>query len=79
MNSDRLRHALIEGKTGTALLNRPDVSAFEAPLIEGQKPPTDTPAPPTNPSPEPLKPAAPPKTQEAPAGETKPAPEPSPK
>ena len=79
MNSDRLRHALIEGKTGTALLNRPDVSAFEAPLKEGQKPPTDTPAPPTNPSPEPLKPAAPPKTQEAPAGETKPAPEPSPK
>ncbi len=105
MNSDRLRHGTADGKTGTFLLNRPDTSAFEAALIEGQKPANPTPAnapalpdatpadaaspavtPPAAavvpPAPIPLDPAKlpePPKAQEAPAGETKPAPEPAPK
>lgn len=44
-NADLLRHATCDGKAGTFLLNQPDVSAFEAPLVEGQK--TATPPPPS--------------------------------
>ena len=70
LNADRLRHALIEGKTGTALLNQPDTSAFEALLIESQKPATavSPPTPPPAVAPEPAK------TQETPASESNPAP-----
>ena len=70
LNADRLRHALIEGKSGTALLNQPDTSAFEAPLIESQKPAATVPptTPPPAVAPEPAK------TQEAPASESNPAP-----
>ncbi len=70
LNADRLRHALIEGKNGTALLNQPDTSAFEAPLIESQKPAAAVPptTPPPAVAPEPAK------TQEAPTSESNPAP-----
>lgn len=37
-NRDLLRHGTAEGKTGTFLLSKPDVSAFEAVIIESQKP-----------------------------------------
>jgi hypothetical protein len=93
-NADLLRHATCEGTTGTFLLNQPDVSAFEAPLVEGQK--TATPPPASgNPENTPQAPSAPastapipapaaqpappaPKTQEAPVSESKPAPESAP-
>ncbi|MEK0448668.1 MAG: hypothetical protein RL088_936 [Verrucomicrobiota bacterium] len=86
-NADLLRHATCQGKTGTFLLNQPDVSAFEAVLIEGQKPatpPTPENAPVTpsvpaqnmpTPAPAAQPVAAPPKVQEAPTSEFKPAPE----
>ena len=70
LNADRLRHALTEGKSGTALLNQPDTSAFEAPLIESPKPAATVP--PTTPPP--VVAPEPAKTQEAPASESNPAP-----
>ena len=70
-NPDLLRHGTADGKTGTFLLSKPDVSAFEAVIIEGQKPivPTEK-----KPAVAPVPPAATPQAQEAPAGESAPAP-----
>lgn len=84
-NSDLLRHAIADGKTGTFLLSKPDVSAFEAPLIEGEKAaekPNENAT--AVPSIKPIEPITPPvvvpaKVQEAPASEAKPAPESAPK
>ncbi len=86
-NSDLLRHATCEGKTGTFLLNQPDVSAFDAVLIEGQKAAEPSPAPgasgntppPASGLPLPLAPPAEsasplPKAKESPTTESKSAP-----
>lgn len=72
-NPDLLRHGTAEGKTGTFLLNKPDVSAFEATLIEVQKPavPAEKKA-----AVAPAAPGATPSAQEAPTGESAPAPVP---
>ena len=78
---DGLTHASAEGKTGTFGVSKPDVTAFQLPLIEGAPAPAVGSAPlppPATPLPSPQAPAPTPQTPATPAPATPTPPAPAP-